>query len=204
MGSRARIAVAGTAAVAAGAWWARTHPSACPYAARFLVDIPRPILTRGRLREILEPQAGERILEVGPGSGQFTLEMAEWVGPSGEIEIFDLQQGFLDQTTSRARERGVANVNPTQGNAESLPYEDEGFDAAVLITVLGEIPDRGAALREHHRVLKPGGRLIVGELSIGDPHFVTFGTVRDRAEGAGFRYERRSGPAVGFYARFVK
>jgi len=60
------------------------------------------------------------------------------------------------------------NITPTRSDARELPYEDDSFDAAYLVAVLGEIPDQNAALRELARVLKPGGRLVVGEL-VGDP-----------------------------------
>ena len=71
-----------------------------------------------------------------------------------------------------ASDRGVTNVRPTLGDAQALPFDDDAFDAAVLVTVLGEIPDQEQALREIARVLRPGGRLVVGEL-FGDPHMVT-------------------------------
>jgi ubiquinone/menaquinone biosynthesis C-methylase UbiE len=182
-------------------WW-RKNPSACPYSQRFWVEAPHPLITRERLREILEPAAGERILEVGPGTGYYTLDMAEWVGPDGAVEIFDIQQEMLDHTTDRAAERALRNVRPTLGNAQDLPFEDDSFDAAVLITVLGEIPDQDAALRELARVLKPGGRLVVGEL-FGDPHMVTLGALKQRAAGAELGFERVVGPnPFGFFARF--
>ena len=117
------------------------------------------------------------MLEIGPGTGYYTLDMAEWVGPEGRVEIFDLQQEFLDHTMRRAAERGLENVVPTQGDATALPYEDASMDAVVLNAVLGEIPDPVAALREIRRVLKPGGRLVVGEL-FGDPHFTTQAALR--------------------------
>jgi ubiquinone/menaquinone biosynthesis C-methylase UbiE len=69
--------------------------------------------------------------------------------------------------------------------------------------VLGEIPDQPAALRELARVLKPGGRLVVGEL-FGDPHRVSPGRLRARAEAEGLAFELRSGPAIGYFARFVR
>lgn len=193
--------VLGAAAVGGVAWWWRKNPSACPYSQRFWVEAPHPLITRGRLREILEPRPGERLLEIGPGTGYYTLDLASWVGNQGVVEILDVQQQMLDHTVRRARERGLWNVNPTLGDAQQLGWDDDSFDAAILITVLGEIPDQDAALRQIARVLKPGGRLIVGEL-FGDPHMVTIGTLQRRAEAAGLRFERRVGPKLGYFARF--
>jgi SAM-dependent methyltransferase len=192
--------VAAAATVAAALWW-RRHPSACPYSQRFWVEAPHPLITRARLEEILDPRPGERLLEVGPGTGYYTLGLAERVAPEGVIELLDIQQEMLDHTIRRARERGLWNVSATRGDARRLPYGDDSFDAAVLITTLGEIPDPGAALRELARVLRPGGRLVVGEL-FGDPHFVTLGSLRRRAEAAGLAFEHRAGPKVGYFARF--
>jgi ubiquinone/menaquinone biosynthesis C-methylase UbiE len=194
------LAVAALAIGAAGLYW-RKNPSACPYGQRFWVEAPHPLITRARLREILEPVAGERVLEIGPGTGYYTLELAEAVGSEGAIEVFDIQQEMLDHTVRAAREHGLWNVNATRGDATELPYEDASFDAVVLIAVLGEIPDGDAALREAARVLRPGGRLVVGEL-IGDPHMVTLGALRARGEAAGLRFDRRLGPKIGYFARF--
>ena len=196
---RRLVALAALAVVAAAYWW-RKNPSACPYGQRFWVEAPHPLITHRRLHEALGPEPGERVLEVGPGTGYYTLELAEWVGSTGEVEIFDIQQEMLDHTMERARERGISNVRPTRGDARSLPYEDDSFDAAILITVLGEIPDQDGALRELNRVLKPGGRLIVGEL-FGDPHMVTLGALRRRAEAASLVFERHVGPQLGYFAR---
>jgi protein-L-isoaspartate O-methyltransferase len=198
-----RLLLGAGAAVAGAALWWRKNPSACPYGQRFWVESPHPLITRPRLREILAPQPGERVLEVGPGTGYYTLEMAEWVKPDGQVDILDLQQEMLDHTMRRAGEAGLANVTPTQSDATAMPYEDGIFDAAYLVAVLGEIPDQEAALRELSRVLKPGGRLIVGEL-LGDPHYVRLGPLRLRASGAGLSYERRVGNALGYFARFAK
>jgi ubiquinone/menaquinone biosynthesis C-methylase UbiE len=196
-----KVVALGAGAVGAVALWWRKNPSACPYSQRFWVEAPHPLITRARLREILEPRPGERLLEIGPGTGYYTLELAAWVGDQGAIEILDIQQQMLDHTIRAARECGLWNVNPTRGDAQELGWDEDSFDAAILITVLGEIPDQDAALREIARVLRPGGRLIVGEL-FGDPHMVTLGSLQRRAEAAGLRFERRVGPKLGYFARF--
>jgi len=196
-----RLALGAAVAVVAAAYWWRKNPSACPYGQRFWVEAPHPLITRERLREALGPEAGERVLEIGPGTGYYTVDLAQWVGADGSVEIFDIQQEMLDHTLERAREHGVSNVQATPGDARELPYEDDSFDAAILITVLGEIPDQDAALREVERVLRPGGRLIVGEL-FGDPHMVTLGALRRRAEAASLVFERHLGPRLGYFARF--
>jgi SAM-dependent methyltransferase len=146
-----RIALGAGAAVLAGSLWARYHPSACPYSQRWLLEIPRPWLSRSRLREVLEPVPGERILEVGPGTGFFALPVAKWIQGgdgrgAGTLEVFDLQQEMLDDTMRRATERGLQNIEPRQGDATSLPYEDGAFDAVYLVTVLGQIPDQDGGL----------------------------------------------------------
>ncbi len=198
-----RLLLGAAAAVIGAALWWRKHPSACPYGQRFWVEAPHPLITRFRLREILDPQPGERILEVGPGTGYYTLEVAELVKPDGRVDILDLQQEMLEHTMRSAAERGLDNVTPTQAEATAMPYEDGTYDAAFLVTVLGEIPDQDAALRELARVLRPGGRLVVGEL-LGDPHYVRLAPMRLRASGAGLLYERRAGNAMGYFARFSK
>jgi ubiquinone/menaquinone biosynthesis C-methylase UbiE len=200
---RARtLVLGGAAAVLGSALYWRRNPSACPYNQRFWVAAPHPFITRARLREILEPEPGERLLEVGPGTGYYTLPVAEWLSPEGRLDVFDLQQEMLDHTLRRASERGLANITATQGDARKLSYDDATFDAAYLVTVLGEIPDQAAALAELRRVLGPSGRLVVGEL-FGDPHMVTAGALRERAEAAGLRFERQVGGKLGFFARFV-
>jgi SAM-dependent methyltransferase len=202
MGSpiRPRTLASLAAATLAGAYWWRKNPSACPYSQRFWVLAPHPGITRKRLLEILAPQPGEHVLEVGPGTGYYTLGVAERLD-GGAIAAFDIQQEMLDRVMRDATNRGIANIEPKQGDAQDLPYDDDSFDAAFLVTVLGEIPDQEAALRELGRVLRPGGRLVVGEL-FGDPHMVTLRRLRERAEAGGFAFERRLGTRLAYFARF--
>jgi ubiquinone/menaquinone biosynthesis C-methylase UbiE len=199
MRTRTLLGVGAAATLGAALWW-RKNPSACPYGQRFWVEAPHPVVTPERLRSVLRPESGERLLEIGPGTGYYTLDMAEWVGPEGRIEIFDLQQEFLDHTMDRAGKRGLTNLVATQGDATDLPYEDASMDAVILTAVLGEIPDPGAALREIRRVLKPTGCLVVGEL-FGDPHFTTLASLKRQATGVGLAYETHSGNWFAYFAR---
>jgi SAM-dependent methyltransferase len=201
MRARTVLLFAGLGTVAGALWW-RKNPSACPYSQKFWVEAPHPGIERDRLRKVLAPRSGERILEIGPGTGYYTLDVAEWIGPEGRVEIFDIQQEFLDHTMRRAEERGLTNVVPTQGDATELPYEDDSIDAVLLTAVLGEIPDRAKALREMERVLRPGGRLVVGEL-FGDPHFTTFKSLQGQCGDAALRLEDRSGNWFAYFARFA-
>jgi ubiquinone/menaquinone biosynthesis C-methylase UbiE len=191
-------AVAAGGAVAAALWW-RTHPSACPYGQRLFLEAPHPFISRARLREALAPRPGETVLEVGPGTGYYTLDAARSLQPGGRLHVLDIQQEMLDHTMRRAGEDGIGNIEPRRGDARQLPYNDATFDAAYLVTVLGEVPDQDAALRELWRVVKPGGRIVVGEL-FGDPHMVREAALRRRAEAAGLRFERRVGPRFGYFA----
>jgi ubiquinone/menaquinone biosynthesis C-methylase UbiE len=197
------LAAAGVLAGALGTalWW-RRNPSPCPYAQRFWVELPHPSITRARLLEILAPEAGERVLEVGPGTGYYTLGVARALGERGRLDIVDVQRRMLEHTCARAREAGLGDiVVPAHADARELPHPDATFDAAYLCTTLGEVPDVDAALAEMRRVLRPAGRLVVGE-TLFDPHFVRARDLRARAERVGLRHERWSGGAVGYYARF--
>jgi ubiquinone/menaquinone biosynthesis C-methylase UbiE len=198
-----RVLLAVGSAVAAAAWWWRKNPSACPYGQRFWVEAPHPFITRARLAEALEPRPGDHLLEVGPGTGYYTIDIARSIAPRGELEIFDLQQKMLDHTMRRVVAAGLSNVTAKQGDARALPYDDATFDGAFLTAVLGEISDQGQAVSELHRVLKPGGRLVVGEL-LGDPHYVRLATLRARAAAAGFSFDGKIGPLLGYFARFKR
>lgn len=179
----------------------RKNPSACPYGQRLILELPRPFLTRSGLRSMLAPAPGDRVLEVGPGTGYYALPAARWLEPNGSLDILDLQQQMLDRTMRRARGLGITNILPARGDASSLPYPDGSFDAAYLVATLGEIPDQEGALGELRRVLRPGGRLVVGE-GVPDPHMAPFGRLRERAEAAGLRFERRLGGRLGYFACF--
>jgi ubiquinone/menaquinone biosynthesis C-methylase UbiE len=150
---------------------------------------------------MLSPQPGQRVLEVGPGTGYYALQVARWLEPSGTLDILDIQQEMLDHTMHRARAMDVSNIVPRWGDAQALPYPDDHFDSAYLVATLGEVPDKGRALRELRRVLKRGGRLVVGEVLL-DPHKVIFEELRRLTDAGGLDHERTLKGTLGYFAAF--
>lgn len=189
------------ALLAGGVTWLRRHPAPLPYSQRLFVQGPHPLLGRRRLREMLDPKPGERVLEIGPGAGYHSLPVASWISPDGTLDIVDVIPEWLDHTLREAREQGLTNIVASRADARSLPFEARTFDAAFLVQVLGEVPDQDAALRELRRVLHPRGRLVVGE-SVFDPHVVTLRSLRRRAGAAGLRFDGAVGGPFGYLARF--
>ena len=125
------IALGGSPRSRRGACGGERIPRPAPTAQRFWVQAPHPVITRDRLREILEPHRGERILEVGPGTGYYTLDMAEWVGPGGHgRRSSTCSRRFSTTRWSARRSAELETIEPTRWGRESMPYEDESFDAA--------------------------------------------------------------------------
>ena len=179
----------------------RERPGPLPASLRWVLAVPRP---SGGLRRALAAEPGERILEIGPGLGQQATVVARWVGPEGQVDVVDVQPEMLQATAARAIRRGVGNVVPQLvGPSDVLPYEDEAFDRAYLSSVLGEISDPANALRELHRVLKKGGRLVVSELAI-DPDFISPRRLEQLCCAAGFERDARFGWSFAYYARYKK
>jgi ubiquinone/menaquinone biosynthesis C-methylase UbiE len=198
---RRLIAAAGvtTALAAAAAGWWYTDSAPYPYAQRRLLDLPLPFLTNRHLDAMLGAQAGERVLEIGPGTGLQALHVAGQLGGDGRLDIVDVQDAMLDCVMRRAAGRGIESIVPANADARELPFPDATFDAAYLVTALGEIPDPGRAVRELGRVLKPGGRLVVGEFF--DRHYVPLVDLLRYGNAAGLRLTARLGPPLAYFAR---
>ena len=182
--------------------WQRISPVPFPYTFRwFLQILPRPGQSPTRLAQILQPRNGEHVLEIGPGIGTHALPMASALGPNGVLDVLDVQREMLEAVRRRASTAGITNIEAREGDAAHLPYPDQTFDGAYLIGVLGEIPDGDGALRELSRVLKPTGRLVIGELFV-DPDFISLPQLLARAERAGFLIARTMGSTLAYLARF--
>lgn len=110
-----------------------------------------------RLLEMADLRPGERVLDVACGSGQITAPAAERVEPEGKVVGVDISQKMID----RARERLGSGVRFERAGAEDLGEEESSFDAVLCSLGLMYVPDPLGAVREMHRVLRPGGRVAV-------------------------------------------
>lgn len=182
----------------------RLAPIPFPYAFRFLLQVlPRPGHSPRQLAQILQPRPGEHVLEIGPGIGMQAIPLAPALAPDGALDVLDVQREMLDAVARGARAAGVTNIASREGDAAHLPYADGTFDGAYMVDVFGEIVDGDRALRELARVLKPTGRLVIGEVFV-DPDFVPLRTLRLRAEQAGFVFGRKVGSPLAYLVRFER
>src|SRR5687768_15302856 len=116
------LILAGLGAIVVWALRQRGDPSACPYSQRFFLDLPRLFMRRETLRMLLAPAPGERVLEIGPGLGYYTLDIAPRLAPGGQLDVLDLRKSMLDELMRRAAASGIANIAPAPGDAQELPY----------------------------------------------------------------------------------
>jgi ubiquinone/menaquinone biosynthesis C-methylase UbiE len=185
------IAVAG-----ALGWRILTRKHALPCPPQFIWLLENRAMERVAGSKLLLDRAGVTpgmdVLDAGCGPGRLTIPLAERVGEAGSVLAFDLQEGMLSRLRARLKERGITNVRTMQGALGGGLLPANTFDRALLVTVLGEIPDRASALGEILRSLKPGGILSLTEV-FPDPHFQPRGTVRKLAGQAGYEVRETHG-----------
>ena len=182
---------------------ARGHSAACPpsFSWYFTSDFRKRYMRPAVERAGIKP--GDRVLELGPGPGAFSVEAARRAGPEGRLTIVDIQPEMIAKVEARLREANIINAETRVAGAYGLPLENSTFDRAFLVTVLGEITDQRRALAELHRVLRPGGILSITE-EFSDPDYPFAGETIRKAEAAGFRLSARFGNFLVYTLNFEK
>jgi ubiquinone/menaquinone biosynthesis C-methylase UbiE len=137
--------------------------------------------------------AGVTVLDLGCGTGLYTVEMARMVGEQGVVHAVDLQQPLLQQAQQRVAAAGLSSrVQFHHRGAYQLPLPDNSIDLAVLVATLSQIPNKFLVLAELNRVLKPSGHLAVSE-ELPDPAYAPPPMARRWLAEAGFRIGGQSG-----------
>ena len=142
--------------------------------------------------------AGMTVLEVGPGDGYLTSAAIDRTGPGGRLVCLDVQPAMLRKLRGAIGSRTPPLVC---ASGSQLPFRSRAFDLVFLSHVLGEIPDRAAALAEYARVLRPGGTLAITE-GLPDPDFIRCARLVRMARAAGFRPAEHFGRSLHYTQRF--
>lgn len=178
----------------------------CPVWLRWLVELDNPFTKTNRAAYIVDTLSlspGMVVLDAGCGPGRLTVPLARGVGPSGRVLAMDIQAGMLDRAKTKTAAAGLENVEFLAAGLGDGALPSTSFDRAVLVTVLGEIPDRRTALAELFDALKPGGILAVVEV-VFDPHFQRREVVTKLAHAAGFRETAFFGHRLAYVIHFER
>jgi SAM-dependent methyltransferase len=135
--------------------------------------------------EVANLRPGARVLDLAAGAGEPSLSAAERVGPSGHVLATDISSNILEFAAQAARERGLTNVETRVMDGENPDLPDESFDAVLSRLGLIYFPDRAGALRAAHRLLKPGGRVVLASFSTPDQNrffSIPISIIRRRAQ----------------------
>lgn len=177
----------------------------CPVWLSWLVEVDNPFAKTSRATVIVENldlEPGMMVLDIGCGPGRVAIPIAKRVA-NGQVVAVDIQPGMLERAQAKARREAVTNIRFVQACAGEGKLERNHFDRALLVAVLGEIPDQTAALKEIFASLKPGGTLSVTE-TIFDPHFQSRRVVEQLASAVGFRAKRFFGNRIAFTLNLEK
>jgi SAM-dependent methyltransferase len=112
---------------------------------------------------------GEDVLDIGCGAGMDSLIAAQMVAPDGSITGIDMTPQMVAKARAAVAEMGMANVEIVEGSAEHLPFADTSFDVVISNGVIDLIPDKDAVFSEIVRVLRPGGRIQLADVTIQRP-----------------------------------
>ena len=178
----------------------------CPAWLSWVVELDNPLFRNDNAHTIiqhLDLGPGMKVLDFGCGPGRLTIPIAQKIGPEGQVTAFDIQEKMLDRNRAKALAANLGNIQYVQGGAGEGKLGSSAYDRALLVTVLGEIPNKDAVVKEIFEALKRGGILSITEV-IADPHFQSRSSIRERGSKAGFVEKDFYGNGLSFTINFEK
>ena len=116
--------------------------------------------------ELSAVRSGQTVLDIAGGTGDLAAKFSKLVGADGKVILADINASMLSVGRDRLTDKGVlSNIDVVQADAQFLPFEDNSIDCITIAFGLRNVTDKAKALRSMHRVLKPGGRVLVLEFS---------------------------------------
>lgn len=146
---------------------------------------------------------GMKVLELGPGKGNYTKAVAKEILPNGRLYAIDISEDVIERLKEKIEEEKIPNIIPKVDDAYDLSFEDESIDRIYAITCLPEIPEPVRALKEFRRVLKPNGIISLCELLL-DPDYPFKKTEKRWAKEAGLTLDEEFGNWFVYQLNFKK
>lgn len=182
------------------------YHSPCPAWLSWLVEVDNPLTKANQSKIIIENlnlKPGMKIIDIGCGPGRLTIPLALTLGAKGEVLAMDIQTAMIDKVKAKANAKNLNNIKFLNAGIGEGKLSANEFDRALLVTVLGEIPNQIAALEEIFNALKPGGVLSITE-TIFDPHFQSLKKISKLTEQVGFQEKELIGNRLAFTIKFEK
>ena len=168
----------------------KRHLLPCPSWLGLLVELDNPFAKEHHANVIvqhLKLKRGMVVVDIGCGTGRVTIPLAHTIGSMVKVVAMDVQTDMLKKVKAKAK--GLKNIEYLHSKAGDGRLEKSKYDRALLVTVLGEIPNQEAALKEIFNALKPDSILSITE-TIFDPHYQRLSKVRELARRTGFKEKK--------------
>jgi ubiquinone/menaquinone biosynthesis C-methylase UbiE len=178
----------------------------CPSWLAWIIEIDNPFIKihhAETIIEYLDVKKGMSVLDVGCGPGRVTIPIAKKVGSNGHVTAMDIQEEMLNKARGKAQKENLNNITFLHAGIGQRKLTHNNYDYALLVTVLGEIPDRESAMKEIFDSLKCDGILSVTEIIL-DPHYQRRSDIIRFAKNVGFKKIKEFGNWIGYTLHFQK
>lgn len=172
------------------------------FAFTLLIPLRNIFFSPKKLVQRLALQENFQVLEVGPGPGYFSVEVARSI-PRGSITLADVQPEMLELAKKRLARKRIGNVTYHLCNGVDFPFASDQFDVIYMVTVLGEIENQAQYVQEFYRMLRPKGILSISEQA-GDPDKMSVGEIKDLVQPYGLVFDKFYGSKNNFTINFRK